>query len=138
MLAGAQVEWCVEVANRKVFRRTQSPHDVVTASTRWFSNHEPHDLQGTCHNFIAGKYVQFGTVQYIQHSTKAPGIRLRFTPSAGLIYGTDREVRVGKDPLDEEFLEERIYKSKIPRIPGEPDYAVVVEVGARQEEQETQ
>ena len=122
MLAGAQVEWCVEVANRKVFRRTQSPHDVVTASTRWFSNHEPHDLQGTCHNFIAGKYVRFGTVQYIQHSTKAPGIRLRFTPSAGLIYGTDREVRVGKGPLDEEFLEERIYKSKIPRIPGEPDY----------------
>src|SRR5262245_34016504 len=30
-LAGAKVEWCVEVANRKVFRRTRSADDIVSA-----------------------------------------------------------------------------------------------------------
>jgi hypothetical protein len=115
-LAGAKVEWCVEVANRKVFRRTRSPDDVVAASTPWFSDHDVHKLKGTSDNLIAGASVKFGFVRYIKPNKKFPHIRLRFTPGAGLIYGTkltdkDKKLDIPEPFLDDDRDELRIYKS---------------------------
>ena len=106
-----QVQWCVEVANRKVFRRTRSHDDIVFASTDWFDDHGVKELQGECPNFVGGGYVKFGTVRFIKPNDGYPEIRMRFTPGAGLIYGTDKEVAVNERPMDESFLEDRIYNS---------------------------
>ena len=112
----AQVEWCVEVANRKVFRRTRSPDDIVSASTGWFADHKVQELQGICRNFVDGRFIKFGTVRYIKPNREHPEIRLRFTPGEGLIYGTkltDEDKKRTKLTIKEPFLNDelRIYKS---------------------------
>jgi hypothetical protein len=85
-LAAAHVSWRVEVANRKVARRTGDRRDEVKAEIE-FSDHEPQPLKGTCPHFVAGASIDFGSVRYIRSTTEFPGIRLRFTPAKGLIYG---------------------------------------------------
>ncbi len=87
-LKETNISWRTRVANRKVFRRTADPNDVVTAETDWFSSHAPHRLRGSCENFISDdSFIDFGHVRYIKPNDKFPGIRLRFTPAKGLIYG---------------------------------------------------
>ncbi len=109
----AHVEWRVEVANRKVFRRTRSKSDIVSVSTKWFGDHDVQELKGKCRNFVAGGFVKFGTVRYIQPNQQYPEIRLRFTPGAGLIYGTELTGKDKKLTIKEPFLsdERRVYKS---------------------------
>jgi hypothetical protein len=91
--ARVKVEWSVDVANRKVERRTGDPHDRVIARLNWFSDHEIHPLEGECPNFISGGKIRFGDVRYIKPNDEYPHIRLRFTPAAGLIYGPHGETR---------------------------------------------
>ena len=69
------ISWRTRVANRKVFRRTGDPKDVVTAETDWFSNHAPHRLKGSCENFISDdSFIDFGHVRYIKPNEKtSPG-----------------------------------------------------------------
>jgi hypothetical protein len=112
VLNGAELVWRVEVANLKVFRRTQAKSDRITAEAE-FSDHKVYELHGRCDNFIDDAYIAFGSVRYIKPNEKFPHIRLRFTPGAGLIYGTEQEV----DGVEEPFLKgRRIYKSS-----GDPD-----------------
>lgn len=93
------VSWRARVANRKVFRRTSNPNDVVTADTGWFSDHAPHKLKGSCPNFISrDAFIDFGRVRYIRPSSDFAEIRLRFTPAKGLIYGPDVPARA-PDPV---------------------------------------
>jgi hypothetical protein len=80
------VSWRVEVANRKVARRTGARRDEVKAEIE-FSDHQPQPLKGTCPHFVANASIDFGSVRYIRPTTEFPGIRLRFTPAKGLIYG---------------------------------------------------
>ncbi len=80
------LHWNVEVASRKAFRRTADPHDIVNAQTGAFNDHVPHALNGVALNFITGKSVPFGQVQFVRPSAEAPEIRLRFTPAAGRVY----------------------------------------------------
>ena len=109
MLGDAKLEWCVEVENRKVFRRTYNKDDIVKTEAEWFSDHAPHKLKGKCKNFVAGASIDFGEVRYIKPNNDYPHIRLRFTPAAGRIYGP---VQPADEDLDEEFLAacERVYK----------------------------
>jgi hypothetical protein len=87
-LGPAAVSWRVTVANRKVVRRTEQAADLVFARTPWFSGHDPRTLEGHCKNFIKpDKFIDFGRVRYIKPNAAFPGIRLRFTPAKGLIYG---------------------------------------------------
>jgi hypothetical protein len=61
------ISWRTRVANRKVFRRTDDPKDVVTAKTDWFSDHAAHRLEGRCENFISDdSLIDFGHVRYIK------------------------------------------------------------------------
>lgn len=71
-LAAAHVSWRVEVANRKVARRTGDRRDEVKAEIE-FSDHEPQPLKGTCPHFVAGASIDFGSVRYIRPTTEFPG-----------------------------------------------------------------
>ena len=87
-LAPADVQWEVSVANRKVARRTANPDDEVAAKTPSFSDHQAQRLAGHCRNFVSqSASIDFGRVQYIKPTATHPGIRLRFTPGQGHIYG---------------------------------------------------
>lgn len=81
------VEWRAQVGNHKAFRRTNKPPDRIDADTGWFRGHGLHLLTGRCENFLRGRSIAFGDVQFIRPGRKFPEIRLRFTPAKGLIYG---------------------------------------------------
>jgi hypothetical protein len=99
-LKQTDVSWRTRVANRKIFRRTDDPKDVVSATTDWFSNHAPHRLLGGCRNFISDdSFIDFGHVRYIKPNDKFPEIRLRFTPAKGLIYGPHVTAENPPDPV---------------------------------------
>jgi hypothetical protein len=87
-MESALIEWRVNVANRKVVRRTGNPDNLVSARTEWFSDHAVHTLKGHCPNFISPEaFIEFGRVRFIAPTQNFPEIRLRFTPARGLIYG---------------------------------------------------
>jgi hypothetical protein len=86
-LSPEAVQWSVQVANIKAYRRTGDLGDQIKAATGNFSDHVPHELTGYCNNFLDGKSLPLGFVQYIKPTAKYPEIRLRFTPAAGKVYG---------------------------------------------------
>ena len=101
LTAGA-VQWRVRVANVKARRRTlgaatnqnartRALRDAITAATPVFSNHALQQLVGRCDNFVAGKTIPFGDVQYIQPTQAFPEVRLRFTPAVGRVFGATKE-----------------------------------------------
>jgi hypothetical protein len=86
-LGAKDVRWRVKVQNRKVYRRTREPGDIVRADTDWFDGHAQQPLAGHCENFVDSKTIPLGQVRYICPNEKFSEIRLRFTPAPGLIYG---------------------------------------------------
>jgi len=86
-LGAKDVQWRVKVQNRKVYRRTREPGDIVRADTDWLEGHAQQPLAGHCENFVDGKTIPLGQVRYICPNKNFPEIRLRFTPAQGLIYG---------------------------------------------------
>jgi hypothetical protein len=111
-LSARSISWQLNVANRKVYRRTADKHDIVAASTGWFSGHDPRPLKGHCKNFIKPEYfIDFGHVRYIRPNDEFPEIRLRFTPAQGLIYGPPESAAELADPSYYHIPPERaIYK----------------------------
>src|SRR5262249_51195637 len=94
-LAPETVRWTVEVGNIKAFRRTGDPGDKAIAKVA-FSDHAVHALDATAANFLPGKVLPLGSARYIKPNGRFPGIRLRFTPAKGLIYGAS-ETRIEID-----------------------------------------
>lgn len=86
--SAADVRWRAQVANLKVARRTGAAADRVEADTGEFSDHASHSLTGECPNFLPGQSIPFGQARYIAPTAAHPEIRLRFTPAAGLVYGS--------------------------------------------------
>ena len=86
-LTATDVQWNVHVANIKAFRRTRDPNDQIHAEIGPFSDHERKPLMGQCRNFLSGKSLPLGAVQYIRPNADFPQIRLRFTPAQGRVYG---------------------------------------------------
>lgn len=99
------LRWQVRVANLKVARRTGDADDRVLSDSGEFSDHARHPLIGTCENFLAGKTIGFGHVQFVKPTTEHPQIRLRFTPAAGRIYGSDRQLPPGAASPDPNISE---------------------------------
>lgn len=87
--APEDLRWTVEVANRKVQRRTGRDADAVTAHVSEISDHGSHLLIGTSASFVPGGTIPFGSVRYLRPTDEFPEIRFRFTPADGLIYGSD-------------------------------------------------
>jgi hypothetical protein len=102
--SASDLRWRVQVANLKVFRRTNIDADKVSADTREFSGHERRTLRGTCPNFLPGKTIPFGHVQYIRPNDAHPEIRLRFTPAGGFVYGASRTL-APQGPLDRNVVD---------------------------------
>lgn len=100
----AQVKWRVHVANHKIQRRTGAADDKIDADTGWFEDHKVKRLLGTCANFLSGKQLPLGHVQYIAPTTEFPEVRLRFTPAAGHVYGSGTPSVQPKDPDVKEAL----------------------------------
>ncbi len=89
---GLKVSWQVDVANFKVFRRTEDENDKVTGSLSNIEDHWQHRLKGFCNHFVRDangdrKYISWGTMQFIKPTAEFNEIRLRFTPAKGLVYG---------------------------------------------------
>lgn len=111
------VSWEVEVANIKIYRRTHKANDKITAHISNITTHQAQPLQGQCNNFIDGKHLPLGTVQYILPTADFPGIRFRFTPGAGIVYGSSlerhtSETKQERDPIikDESLVIYDIHK----------------------------
>ncbi|MGC2780633.1 MAG: hypothetical protein WA418_33855 [Bradyrhizobium sp.] len=86
-LTPAALRWRARAANRKPFRRTGDPRDMVGADTGLFSDHSVHPLVGVAPNFKPGKSITLGNVRYIRPTKDFPEIRVRFTPGKGLVFG---------------------------------------------------
>jgi hypothetical protein len=111
-LSLADVEWTVEVANLKPFHYTLAAGDGIEArlslrgdQTQRVALHggtpagAPNPLVPSSTN------VPLGSVQLTRSSDPLPGLRLRFTPAQGLVYGpTNLASRSGEYPLAAELL----------------------------------
>jgi hypothetical protein len=82
------LQWDVELGNIKIFRRTGDKNDQIHASLQGLKDHARHAMEGQCANFLSGKTLPLGHVQFIKPSADFPEIRLRYTPAAGIVYGT--------------------------------------------------
>lgn len=81
------ISWRVRASNHKAFRRTGDERDKIDSVTESFSDHAVKQLRGASSNFKTGKFISFGSIQFIKPTDSFPEIRLRFTPSAGKVYG---------------------------------------------------
>lgn len=96
-LALADLSWDVVVGNIKVFRRTAKPDDKIEARIDGLRDHGCHPLLGRCANFLPGRTLPLGHVQFIKPTAAHPEIRLRFTPAGGHVYGASLERQVSPD-----------------------------------------
>ncbi len=90
-LSLANLHWDVELGNIKIYRRTNNRDDQIHARLSGLQDHARHALEGRCENFLAGKILPLGHVQFIAPSDDFPEIRLRYTPAAGKVYGSRRQ-----------------------------------------------
>jgi hypothetical protein len=86
-LQPSSLKWRVLLGNNKAFRRTRDPNDKILADTGFFNDFTRKSLNGFCNNFLKGKKIPFGFVQFIKPTISFPQIRFRFTPAAGHVYG---------------------------------------------------
>lgn len=82
------ISWNVEVGNFKIFRRTFSENDKIVATIKNITTHESKPLLGDSKNFISGKKLPLGSIQFIKPTKEFPELRLRYTPAAGKVYGS--------------------------------------------------
>lgn len=85
------IRWRAQVGNIKMFRRTGNVDDKVEADSGWFSDHSRHALEGQCRNFLPGKSVPLGHLQFVAPTAEFPHIRIRYTPAIGKVYGPDAD-----------------------------------------------
>ncbi|WP_424886974.1 hypothetical protein [Streptomyces sp. XH2] len=110
-LGPGDVRWSVHVANHKIYRRTGKKTDRIEAEAGPFHDHAVHALNGTCANFWEGKKLPLGHVRYIRPTPDFPGIRLRFTPAAGHVYGSSK-VKPPPGPPDDPNLVDVLYNAQ--------------------------
>lgn len=92
-LSLANVHWSAHVGNIKIYRRTGNPNDKIEAVVKPFNDHAIHRLRGECQNFLPEAQVPLGHVQFARPNAAFPGLRLRFTPAHGKVYGTKTGTR---------------------------------------------
>lgn len=82
------LQWDVALGNIKLYRRTGNVNDQIHATLSGLKDHGRHAMLGQCNNFIDGKSLPLGFIQYILPTSDFPEIRLRYTPAGGLVYGS--------------------------------------------------
>lgn len=102
------ISWDVQVGNIKIFRRTNDENDKMYAVIDGIRSHELKPLLAKCGNFIKGKTLPLGFVQFIKPTPEFPEIRFRFTPAAGKVYGSSlTRFNNGKEQIDPVFAGRR-------------------------------
>jgi len=86
-LRAENITWTAHLANHKLFRRTGKPDDKIEAQVGPFHDHVAHALHGQCNNFLKDASVPLGQLQFAKPSSTFPGLRIRFTPAHGKVYG---------------------------------------------------
>ncbi len=90
-LTAQSVRWSVRAANLKAYRRTGDEGDRISASIANFNDHSLRPLTGTAANFLTGRSIPLGWIQYLQPTEEFPEIRARFTPGLGRVYGASQD-----------------------------------------------
>lgn len=85
------VSWSAHLGNIKIHRRTGDPSDKIEAQIAPFFDHAVHPAAGRCDNFLEGESVPLGHLQFARPSQEHPGLRVRFTPAHGKVYGTQTD-----------------------------------------------
>lgn len=102
------ISWNVQLGNIKIFRRTNDENDKMYAIMDDIRSHELKPLLAECGNFIDGKTLPLGYVQFIKPTPEFPEIRFRFTPAAGKVYGSSlTRFNNGKEEVDPVFAGRR-------------------------------
>lgn len=102
------ISWNVQLGNIKIFRRTNDDNDKMYAVIDDIRSHELKPLLAECGNFIDGKTLPLGYVQFIKPTPEFPEIRFRFTPAAGKVYGSSlTRFNNGKEEVDPVFAGRR-------------------------------
>lgn len=105
-LGPEDVRWTVTVGNSKAARRTGDPKARILATVAT-SDHRRHVLEGRCDNFLPDEILPLGSVRYIKPNDAFPEIRLRFTPAAGLVYGSSDRRITGVDAKGEYTVDDK-------------------------------
>jgi hypothetical protein len=99
------IGWDVEVGNIKIFRRTADVNDKMYARIHDIKTHELKPLLAECGNFIEGKKLPLGFIQFVKPTSDFPALRLRFTPAGGKVYGSSlTRFKNGKEEIDPVFV----------------------------------
>ncbi|MEV5407863.1 hypothetical protein AB0K60_03345 [Thermopolyspora sp. NPDC052614] len=107
-----QVRWETRVANLKAYHYTRQDGDRIDARVEFpADDHTRHALQGVSPPGAArplvppGAALPLGSVQATRPNAELPGLRLRFTPAKGFVYGpTDLAARTDVYRLPERHL----------------------------------
>jgi hypothetical protein len=84
----SEVVWIIHLYNSKIMRRTNDVNDNITATVIINNDFSPKEIRANCTNFLTGRTLPLGTVQFIKPTAAFPGIRLRYVPGAGRVYGS--------------------------------------------------
>lgn len=111
-LSLADVEWTIEVANLKPFHYTLAAGDRIEATLSLRGDQTQREAlrgrspAGAPRPLVpTAAHVPLGSVQLTRPSQELPGLRLRFTPAQGLVYGpTNLADRSSEYPLGAELL----------------------------------
>ncbi|PWJ93325.1 hypothetical protein BC749_11612 [Flavobacterium araucananum] len=104
------ISWDVNVANIKIFRRTGDAKDKMLATITNINSHEQKPLLADCKNFLANKKLPLGYIQYIKPTKDFPGLRLRYTPAGGKVYGASLTRKTG--PGEKDFQVDPTFSSE--------------------------
>ncbi|AIY44067.1 hypothetical protein LT85_4909 [Collimonas arenae] len=94
------LHWDIDLGNIKIYRRTNNENDKIEASLHTLKDHRRHAIVGSCPNFHHDKRLPLGFIQFIKPSDEFPEIRLRYTPAAGIVYGTRMKRRESYQDLE--------------------------------------
>ena len=100
----ADVRWRVHLGNHKLYRRTGADGDKIEARLE-VTDHGRHAVEATSAHFWRDKRLPLGHVQYIKPTPEFPGIRLRYTPAGGFVYGSAKEAPGPGRPADPNIVE---------------------------------
>lgn len=125
------LQWEVAVANNKAWRRTGDPGDRMEAAVTLRDNYWRTPLAGRGAHLRDGCVLPLGHVQLVRPADAHPGIRLRFTPAQGLVYGAHAKRRTDMgveedDPVFKAHPERIIYDPGKGRWRGYVDTGVAV------------
>lgn len=111
-LSLADISWNIKASNIKLYRRTLKDEDRISAEINDITTHGRIALEGKCPNFVTGKTLPLGHVQFIAPTDEFPEIRFRYTPGPGRVYGTStkRIPAAGQKPVDDPIFKQSISK----------------------------